>query len=400
MARIDQYARLIHHRLTGAGQQFTIPASADHTDETWAATDLYIGEIGLNITDDRVFARTNNGIIELAVATQSSSGQQIWIISGSDILVGASYSNATAVTKATGATSSDLGKTSNRWSNLFIGGNTSLKGTINTADAIEIRNNSGNRFLTGGYLITSEDSAIHIGTQSQTVPKGQGLFLNTMAATMSNGGYNRVMVASENVVIDDAEGAVAINAFNVQIGDTNVGTIGAATHIGPGYGKTNIASSRTTIGGSLAVRSLDGGTLGGNSEPIYYDSDWVTAQAKIQTLNALSTSIVTYGWTAGEAIQMKARVMGINRDDGTVYSAEIFGTGIHNGDGFANMIGDPIILEQSNFGATFSMPPYDLAEATIECDNTNFYVKVKGHSASPVEWICTYSYQKMSNLFA
>jgi hypothetical protein len=69
-------------------------------------------------------------------------------------------------------------------------------------------------------------------------------------------------------------------------------------------------------------------------------------------------------------------------------------------DGFAaKMISDPITLEQSNFGATSSMPPYDLAEATIECDNSNFYVKVKGHSSSPVEWICTYSYQKMINLF-
>jgi hypothetical protein len=400
MARIDQYARLIHHRLTGAGQQFTIPASADHTDETWAATDLYIGEIGLNITDDKVFARTNNGIIELAVATQSSSGDQIWIISGQDILVGASYSNATSVSKATGATSVSLGKSDNRWSGLFLGGNPDLKGTINTSDAIEIRDNAGNRFLTAGYLVTSEDSAIHIGTQSQTVAKEQGLFLNSMFGTMSNGGYNRVMIGSSNVIMDDAEGAVSIAAFDVQIGDSNVGTINGVTHIGPGYFKKNLVSLRTTVGGSFAVRTLDGGTLGGNSQPIYADSDWVIQQEKIQTLNALSTPIVTYGWTAGEAIQMKARVMGINRDDGNVYSAEIFGTGIHNGDGFAQMIGDPIILEQSNFGGTASIPPYDLAEATIECDDTNFYVKVKGHSASPVEWICTYSYQKMSNLFA
>lgn len=398
MARIDQYARLIHHRLTAAGARFSIPASADHTDETWASTDLYIGEIGINITDDKVFARTNNGIIELAVATQSGTGQVVWIVSGNDVLVGPSYSNTTAVTKAVGSTFSDLGKTSNRWGSLFLGTNADLKGTINTSDKLEIRDNAGNRFMTANYVISSEDSAIHIGTFSQTQYKNQGLFLNTMAATMSNGGYNRVMISCEDVIMDDVECAVAINGYKVQLGDTNLGTNGFVTHIGPGYGKKNIYSSRTTIGGSLAVRSLDGGTLGGNSQPIYSDSDYVTTQAKLQTLNALSTPIVTMGWTAGEAIQMKARVMGINRDDNNVYSAEIFATGLN--DGFtATMIGDPIILEQSNFGATSSMPPYDLAEATIECDINNFYVKVKGHSASPVEWICTYSYQKMQNLF-
>jgi hypothetical protein len=101
------------------------------------------------------------------------------------------------------------------------------------------------------------------------------------------------------------------------------------------------------------------------------------------------------GWTAGEAIQMKAFVMGVNRDDGNVYSAELVGTGM-----YPKIIGDVYVLEQSNFGGTASMPPYTLAEATIECDATNFYVKVSGHAASSVEWIVSYSYHRMSNLFS
>lgn len=399
MARIDQYSRILHHRLTAPGALFTIPSSSDHTDETWASTDLYIGELGINVTDDKIFMRTNNGIVQLATATASSAGSSIWVYSGTEIQIGGSYSAATAITKTSVATQSvDLGTTSKRFQNLNFGD--TGKGTINSLTSMELRNNAGNRFLTANYTISTEDSAIHIGTFSQTVPKSQGLFLNTMAATMSNGGYNRVIIASENVIIDDAEGSVAINAYNVQIGDTNVGTIGSATHIGPGFGKKNLTSSQTVVGGSLAVRTLDSGTLGGNSQPIYANSDWVTQQAKLQTLDALSNSIVTMGWTAGEAIQMKAWVMGVNRDDGTLYSAELFGSGIHNGDGFAKMIGDVYVLEQSNFGATFSMPPNDLAEATIECDDTSFYIKVKGHSSSPVEWITTYSYHKLQNLFA
>lgn len=401
MARIDQYSRILHHRLTAPGAVFTIPSSSDHTDETWAATDLYIGELGINVTDDKIFMRTNNGIVQLATATASSAGSNVWIYSGTEVQIGSSFSAATAITKASTATQSvDLGTTSKRFGNVYLGDNNLNKAVIDTKEQLTIKSNAGNHFLTAGYLITTEDSAIHIGTQSQTVPKGQGLFLNTMAATMSNGGYNRTVISSENVIIDDCESCVAINAYNVQLGDTNEGTLGAATHIGPGYNKKNIAGSRTTVGGSFAVRSLDSGTLGGNSQPIYADSDWITEQRKIQTTNALSTSIMTMQWLPGDAIQMKAWVMGVNRDDGTVYSAELLGTGIHNGIGFSKMIGDVYVFEQSDFGATYSIPPNDIAESTITCDDNNFYIKVKGHSSSAVDWICTYSYHKMQNLFS
>jgi len=400
MARIDQYSRILHHRLTSPGAVFTIPSSSDHTDETWAATDLYIGELGINVTDDKIFMRTNNGIVQLATATASAGGANIWVYSGTEVQIGNSYSVATAITKASTATQSvDLGTTSKRFSNLYLGDNSDNKAVINVKDTFTLKNNAGDFLLTSGYLINSENSAIHIGTQSSTVSKTNPVWINTSGGTVSNGGYRHSVISSGNVVIDDVESAVAINAENVTIGDTNLGTLGLTTHIGYGYNKKNITGFQTVIGGSLAIRTLDSGTLGGNSEPIYANSDWTTQQAKIQTLNALSTSIVTMGWTAGEAIQMKAWVMGVNRDDGNVYSAEVFGTGIHNGDGFAKMVGDVYVLEQSTFGGTASMPPYDLAESTIECDDISFYIKVKGHSSSTVEWITTYSYQKMQNLF-
>ena len=59
MAKIEQYSRIINHALTTAGQNFTVPVSNDHTDETWLASDLYIGEFGVNLTDDKVYVRTN-----------------------------------------------------------------------------------------------------------------------------------------------------------------------------------------------------------------------------------------------------------------------------------------------------------------------------------------------------
>jgi len=73
MAKIEQFSRLINHRITTAGQQFTIPTSNDHTDETWLSTDLYIGELGMNITDDKLWFRTNNGLVQIATGTSSAS---------------------------------------------------------------------------------------------------------------------------------------------------------------------------------------------------------------------------------------------------------------------------------------------------------------------------------------
>ncbi len=43
----------------------TIPASSDHTDGTWLATDLYIGEFYMNTTNGKIYTRTSGGIEEI-----------------------------------------------------------------------------------------------------------------------------------------------------------------------------------------------------------------------------------------------------------------------------------------------------------------------------------------------
>jgi hypothetical protein len=77
MAKIEQYSRIINHAISTSGAVFTVPTSNDHTDETWLATDLYVGEFGVNVTDDKVYVRTSNGIIPVATgATGSGTGTQ------------------------------------------------------------------------------------------------------------------------------------------------------------------------------------------------------------------------------------------------------------------------------------------------------------------------------------
>ena len=46
----------------------TIPASSDHTDGTWLATDLYVGEFYMNTTNGKIYTRTTSGISEVIYA--------------------------------------------------------------------------------------------------------------------------------------------------------------------------------------------------------------------------------------------------------------------------------------------------------------------------------------------
>lgn len=116
-----QNSRIQHHRLTTAGYAFTVPGTEDFTDGSWSTTDLMIGEIGINITDDTIYARTINGIVQIPVVGTAAA---LWKRVGDDIVpidTGASpvvYPNI--IPDADNV--SDLGTASLRWQNLRLGG--------------------------------------------------------------------------------------------------------------------------------------------------------------------------------------------------------------------------------------------------------------------------------------
>ena len=117
MSKIEQFSRLLHHRITVGGQVFTVPTSNDHTDDTWLNTDLYIGEIGINVTSNTAYMRTNNGIIQLATGTSSSGSTSstagLWDYTGTAIRIGSTYS-ITDVSPRSGYFT-DLGSTTLPW---------------------------------------------------------------------------------------------------------------------------------------------------------------------------------------------------------------------------------------------------------------------------------------------
>jgi hypothetical protein len=74
MTQYVQQSRILIKRSEVSGVVPTIPAgspepSNDHTDGTWLATDLYIGEMFINTADDRIWYRSESGIIEISTGS-------------------------------------------------------------------------------------------------------------------------------------------------------------------------------------------------------------------------------------------------------------------------------------------------------------------------------------------
>ncbi len=122
MGIITQNSRIAHHRLTTSGSIFTIPATTDFTDGSWLITDLTLGEIGINMTDDRIFFRTDNGIVEIATASGLNS---LWYRDGEDIRAIENgitspviYPNILPPLTQV----SDLGSATDAWKDIYISG--------------------------------------------------------------------------------------------------------------------------------------------------------------------------------------------------------------------------------------------------------------------------------------
>ena len=78
MTLIVDYIRRKEKVSTIAGQRPTIPPSNDHTDGTWNATDIYVGELFINLPDSLVWTRTDTDrIIQLNVGDEFISGLEV-----------------------------------------------------------------------------------------------------------------------------------------------------------------------------------------------------------------------------------------------------------------------------------------------------------------------------------
>jgi len=62
---MDEFKRMVLKLSDVETEVATIPLSNDHTDGTWLPTDIYEGELFLNIIDNVLQTRTDSGIVTL-----------------------------------------------------------------------------------------------------------------------------------------------------------------------------------------------------------------------------------------------------------------------------------------------------------------------------------------------
>lgn len=383
MAKIEQFSRIINHAISTSGAVFTVPTSNDHTDETWLATDLYVGEFGVNVTDDKVYVRTSNGIVPLAIGgTGSGTGASIFVFNSPDIQIGATYS-ANSLSR-NNTTFTDLGTTSLRWKDLYLGGSSTTVGTIDANAGLILKD------VDSGIIVTNNASSagapIEIDTSSN-VNKERVLNLNSRVVNTSGSTNYNVTIASQTVSMTNNSKAVVIAGSNVTLQDG----ISDVVHLGKGYSKTNYESNQVVAGGSLAVRGVDD-----DASTQYINSDWVTKQSRLRTSNALMNDLASISWyddsLGGEVVQVKAHVMATDIADASlVYSAEI--SGVYSIDASLNLyeIGTPVVSEWCSFTGT-------IPTVEIGSDSAGVYVKAQGNSTNTIQWLCTYSYHRLVNV--
>ncbi len=375
MSKIEQYSRILHHRLSTSGLKFTVPTSNDHTDETWLATDLYIGEFGINISDDTVYFRSNNGIKQLGT-TGSYTGSDMWSYSGSDVLLSATATSIYTEVLA------DLGKYDFPWNNLHIGSDPSSNTEISTGDlGLSITQTNGS-ILTAGAAITS-NAPINIYKTSNNSSKTRPLFLNSRYSNIGTS-TQVVVAASTNVVVGTSSNNVFVAGEDVNISEG----LGNAIHLGYGYSKTNLNSNEVVVG-NLAIRGISDDGTGQ-----YSQSDWTTNQSKLRTNSSLTYDLSFIPWidpTGGEIVQVKAYIIGVCINDSTIsITAEIMGGVILDSTPTPSLIGLPVvnIISSSMTG-----------DISLNVDASGVYVKVVGHPTKTIQWLCTYSYHRMNKIY-
>lgn len=62
---MEEFKRMILKVSDVEGAVATIPSTSDHTDGSWLVTDIYVGELFLNTTDNILQTRTDSGIVTL-----------------------------------------------------------------------------------------------------------------------------------------------------------------------------------------------------------------------------------------------------------------------------------------------------------------------------------------------
>lgn len=379
--KIEQFSRILQHRLTGIGQQFTIPTSNDHTDETWSAADLYIGEIGINVTDDTMFFRTNNGIVQVAIGAGegATASAQLWSYTNDTVQVGATFA-PTAIVRNTNSFV-DLGSSTLRFKDVYLGGSSDSFSVININNGFTIRNLNDSLITT--VNAGTNGAVVTMAPNTSTAFKVQPIHISSRQSNMADNGYQRVIMATDGGSMANISNSAIVAGKDV----TLTATANQVLYVGQGQERDFTKSNSLAVGGELVIVGVaDDGTT------CYNQSELIKGQVRITTVDALVNDLFTYTWPQKSVIQLKAKVLGMAIDDITlIYSNEIFVTAYtDDNDGF--IVGEPIIKEVSTFDSVG-----EEVELTADADQNTFTLKVKGAAQNNIQWLCDYEYQVLLN---
>jgi hypothetical protein len=330
--------------------------------------------------------RTNNGIVQIATGTSSGSSAStaaVFVFNSPNIQIASTYS-ADSVSPRSGYYT-DLGTSTYRWKDLYLGGSSTALGTINCDGGFVLKNASDGILTTDSAA--NSNAPIEISTSSSNANKDRPLFLNVRYGTV-NGSTNYIAgICSQTLTFTNNAYVIGGAGAGISFDDG----IQKATHFGDGFGRAVYESDMHVIGGKHAIKGM---ADDGSSQ--YDKSEWITTQYSLRTSDANWSDLVTIGWTGtasgGNVMQVKAYVIGTLIDDASiVYSAEIMGAFSIDAGLTASIIGTPILNAVSSWTGT--QPDIEMT-----CDADAVYLKVQGVGTQTIQWLCSYSYHRLINI--
>lgn len=322
MSQNYQYSRILLKRSSVTGATPTInTGSTDHTDGTWIATDIYPGEMFLNMADDLMWVRTSNGILPISISGGTStvtgganlgSGVGVFESLNSGNLRFYSFSAGTNVTITSGATEITI----------------NASGEANTASSV----GSGNSIFKQKTGVDLEFRSLSAGTNI-TITTGDTITINSTGGGGGGGavigGLNTYTGGSFSLTSVNIS-AATLNSLNVS-GNTTLGPSSASSVVILNSGltlanvvdysgniiKTGVTNSTISAGSGNTINNdlrnvfIAGHNLTGTNNDHSYFSNIVstgTSQGNIYATNyfsgstALATSIsniISYSITPG-----------------------------------------------------------------------------------------------------
>jgi len=255
MSDKTEYSRLLIKRATETGVVPTIPTGT--TLSTFTNTDLFVGELFLNTTDENLWVRTDNGILQIL-----NSG-----FTSSIFATGFTYDNANTLTISNN-NGSTLQTSINTMTGLTVNG--AFSATTLFGDGSGLTGiNSGDIFVTG-FTYDNANKLTIVSNSGASL----NAFINVMTGLTINGAisattYQNLPIDPDNYVtggtfssntltLDRQNGSVTITGFTSDIYTTgftynNANTLTISDNGGNNYSATINTMTGLTINGAISA---------------------------------------------------------------------------------------------------------------------------------------------------